>query len=85
MIESTVTKIKNGTITLPKELRKQWPAGEVIFMRSPGGFTVKSITPPSLTALAKRLSQGAKKARVTAKDVDSAAVWAKKKLYAGRA
>ena len=77
MTESTITKIKNGKIILPKELQEQWPEGEVVFMRSPGGFMVKSITPPSLTSLSKRLSRAAKKTGITQKDVDDAVAWAR--------
>jgi hypothetical protein len=78
MTESTITKIKNGKIILPKELQEEWPEGEVIFRRSPGGFTAKSITPPSLTALSKRLSKAAKKAGITLKDVDNAVARARR-------
>ena len=51
MKELIITKIKNGKITIPKELLAEWPGSEVVIMRSARGFTVKSITPPSLTAL----------------------------------
>lgn len=85
MNESIVTKIQNGKITLPKELREEWPEGEVVFMRSPGGFRVQSITPPSLILLSKRLSKAVKQAGITQKDVDGAVAWARKKAYAGRA
>ena len=77
MTELTITKIKNGKIILPKELQEQWPEGEVVFTRSPGGFMVKSITPPSLTAISKRLSKAAKKAGITEKDVNDAVAWAR--------
>lgn len=85
MKPSLITKIKNGKITLPKELRKEWNEGEVVFTRSPNGFLVKSITPPSLTVSAKRLTKAAKKAGLTANDVTRAVVWARKQTYAGRA
>src|SRR3989344_3041992 len=65
MKQTLITKIKNGKITLPKELRKEWSEGEVVFMRSPGGFLVKSITPPSLTVSAKRLTKAAKRGVIT--------------------
>ena len=85
MNQSVVTKIKNGKITLPKELQKEWKQGEVVFMPAPGGFLAKSITPPSLGAMANRLSKAAGKARITAKDVGDAVAWARKKTYADRA
>ncbi|MEK7617955.1 MAG: hypothetical protein AAB410_02315 [Patescibacteria group bacterium] len=85
MARSIITKIRGGKITLPKGLQKEWAQGEVVFMRSPGGFTVKSITPPSLTTLSGRLSEAAKKAKLTPKDVKDAVAWARKKTYAGRA
>ena len=85
MKQSLVTKIRNGKIALPKELRKEWNEGEVVFMRSPGGFLVKSITPPALTATAKRLTKAAKQASITSQDVTQAVAWARKQTYAGRA
>lgn len=85
MKQSLITKIKNGKITLPKELRKEWNEGEVVFTRSPSGFLVKSITPPSLTVASKRLSKAAKQAGITAQDITQAVARARKKVYAGRA
>lgn len=79
MTESTVIKIKNGKITLPKELQKEWPEGEVVFMRSAGGFLAKSITRPFLSSLSKRLSKAAKKSGITARDIRDAVVWARRK------
>jgi len=84
MKQSLVTKIRNGKITLPKELRKEWNEGEVVFTRSSGGFLVKSLTPPSLTASAQRLTKAAKKIGLTAKDVTQAVAWARKQTHAGR-
>lgn len=84
MTQSIITKIKNGKITLPKELRKEWKNGQVIFMPSPGGFLVKSITLPSLTTLSKNLSKAAKKAGITSKDIAKAVAWARKKTYESR-
>ena len=84
MNQSIVTKIKNGKITLPKELRKEWKEGEVVFMNGPDGFFIRSITAPSLTVIAKRLSKAASKAGITPKDVADAVALARKKVYAGR-
>jgi len=84
MTQSIITKIKNGKITLPKELQEEWKNGEVVFTPAAGGFLVKSITPPSLTAISKKLSKAAAKAGITAKDVNKAVAWARKKMYAGR-
>ena len=84
MTQSIVTKIKNGKITLPKELRDEWKNGEVVFMPSAGGFLAKSITPPSLTVISKKLSKAAAKAGITPKDVNKAIAWARKESNAGR-
>lgn len=84
MNQSIVTKIKNGKITLPKELRKDWKEGQVLFTSGQGGFFIKSITPPSLSSIAKKLSKAAAGARVTPKDVTAAVAWARKKIYEGR-
>jgi len=78
MTQPIITKIQNGKIVLPKELQKDWYKGDVIFTRSAGGFLAKSITPPSLVALAKRLSKAAKKARLKPKDINNAINWARK-------
>ncbi|MBI2355850.1 MAG: hypothetical protein HYV13_01415 [Candidatus Doudnabacteria bacterium] len=82
MRQSTITKIKNGKITLPKDLQKEWKEGEVLFMRSSGGFLIKSITPPSLSALRPKLKKLGK--LVSSKDIDDAVSWARQKTYAGR-
>lgn len=84
MNQSIVTEIKNGKIALPKELLKDWKEGRVLFTRAPGGFFIKSITPPSLSSMAKKLSKAAAKARITGKDVAEAVAWARKKTYEGR-
>ncbi len=79
-----VTKIKNGKIALPREFLKDWKEGQVLFTESPGGFFIKSITPPSLSSIAKKLSKAAAKAKITPKDVREAVLWARKKVYEGR-
>lgn len=83
MNRTVITKIQNGKITLPKDLQRDWQEGEVVFMNTPGGFLIKSITPPSLTTIAKRLSKAASKAGVTPKDITKAVTWARKKTYEG--
>ncbi len=84
MSQSIITKIKDGKITLPQEFQKEWSEGEVLVMRAPGGFFVKSITPPSISAIAKRIGKAAASARITAKDVTAAVAWARKQTYEGR-
>ena len=84
MNRSIVAKIKKGKITLPKALQKDWKEGEVVFMSAPGGFLVKSITRPSLTNIAKRLSKAAKSAGIVEKDVRKAVTWARKKTQESR-
>lgn len=83
MREPTITKIKNGKITLPKDLRQAWKGGQVVFVPTESGFYVKSVTPPSLDALASRLRKLGKS--LTSKDIKNAVAWAKKKTYASRA
>lgn len=84
MKQPLIAKIRNGKITLPGELRKEWNEGEVVVMRSPGGFFVKSLTPPSLTVAAQQLSRVAQRRGITARDVAKAVVRARKQVYAGR-
>ena len=83
-MKTTITKIKNGKIILPRELQKEWQEGEVIFLDAPGGFIAKSITPPSLTVISKKLSKAAAKLGITDTDVTDAVSWARKKVYEGR-
>lgn len=84
MNQSIVTEIKNGKIALPKELLKDWKEGQVLFTRAQGGFFIKSITQPTLSSIAKKLSKAAAQAKITQKDVREAVAWARKKVYAGR-
>jgi hypothetical protein len=84
MKQTLITKIRNGKITLPKELRQEWNDGEVVVMRSASGFFVKSLTPPSLTAVARRLTRAARQRGIKPSDVTRAVAWARKKTYVGR-
>lgn len=83
MKEPMITRIKDGKITLPKDLRKDWKEGQVIFVPTESGFYIKSVTPPSLDAIASRLRKLGKS--LTSKDIKKAVAWARKKTYASRA
>ncbi len=83
MIESIVTKIKNGSIALPKGLQKQWGTDEVIFVRGENGAYIQPVTPPSLSAIRPKLRKLGK--LLSRKDIDNAVKWARQKTYAGRA
>lgn len=82
MREPTITKIKDGKITLPKDLRQAWKGGQVIFVRSDDGVYIKPITPISLEALGSRLKKLGK--LVSSKTIDEAVRWAKQKTYESR-
>lgn len=84
MNQSIITKIKNGKITLPKGLQKEWGTDKVMFLSGPDGLYIKPITNPSLSILAKKMSKAAAKAGITPKDVTDAVAWARKKHYANR-
>jgi len=57
MITKTV-KIKNGTITLPKKIRKSWKGTEIFIFPSKDTLIIKKIQKPlsKLSNLAQRIS-----------------------------
>ena len=82
MNEPIITKIKDGKITLQKDLQKEWGTTDVVFVRDDDGVYVKPITPISLEALASRLRKLGK--LVPSKTINEAVKWAKQKTYASR-
>lgn len=58
MTTSTITKIQNGTIVLPKSLRKTWQKGDVFIFPSQDTLIVKKVQKSlsRLSDLASRVS-----------------------------
>ena len=81
MTQPTITKIENGKIVLPKDLRKEWSNSEIILFPSENSLYIKKISPslsqlkPKLKKLGKILSQ---------KDINEAIKQARKKVYQSR-
>lgn len=72
------TKVKNGTITLPKELWKAWKGAEVFIFPSEDTLIVKKIQKLLEVEWEKyeeKLSRGRK--RISPKIIDEATQWAK--------
>lgn len=78
MTEATI-KVKGGTITLPKPLRRSW--GDVqIFVRAEGDTLIlKKIQPPSFWDMWESLKPV--KGQITKKDIAKAIVWGRKRSH----
>lgn len=77
MTTSTITKIKNGAVVLPKEIQKLWRGAELIIIPSQDSVYIKKITkPPSLSELRPKLLKLGK--MISKKDLDNAIKWARK-------
>ena len=73
------TKVKNGTILLPKKLRQEWQDAQIIILPSKDGMYIKKLSRPSLLKLKSKLQKLGKLIRQ--KDIDEAIKWAKQKTY----
>jgi len=67
---SQTTTIKNGAITLPKEIRKAWQGADVYISSSQDSMFIKKLTPPSISFsdMAKEMQKAAREAGITKKD-----------------
>ena len=78
MMTTKTTKVKNGTLTLPKELRKAWKEAEVFIFPSEDTLIVKKIQKPleiDWKKYEEKLSKGRK--RISPKIINEATKWAK--------
>jgi len=73
------TKIKNGTIVLPKELRKTWKNAQVIILLSKDSVYIKKLARPSLSELKPKLQKLG--TLISQKEIDEAIKWARKTTY----
>lgn len=64
------TKIKNGTITLPKGIRKSWRGAEVLIYGEGDTLIIKRIQPPSFPEMLEEFRKIGK--YITKKDVEDA-------------
>lgn len=72
------TKVKNGTITLPKEFRKSWKEAEVFIFPSTDTLIVKKIQKPleaDWKEYEKKLNRGKK--RISSKVIREAVQWSR--------
>jgi len=76
---TTITKVKDGSITLPKEMKQAWKNAEVFMIPSGDSLFLKRVKKPSLKGLEKKLRQAGK--LITDKDINEAVKWARKKAY----
>ncbi len=84
MNQSIVTKIKDGKLTLPKQLQQKFNNAEVIFVpAAEGSFFMKPIeTEVSWQVLKPKLKKLGK--MISNKDINDAIAWARKKVYKSR-
>ncbi len=74
-METQITKIKNGSIQLPKELRSSWK-GSKVWMDAVGDtLVVKRLTRPSFGEMLKGFRSAGK--GLSHKDIADAARWAR--------
>jgi len=72
--QTTITKIENGTIVLPKSLRKLWKEAEVLINISEDMISIKRLSKPALTfkEMLDEFQQAARKTRLSRKEVKKA-------------
>lgn len=75
----TIAKVQNGSIALPKIIRKSWQGAQVVIVPSPDSLYLKRITRPTLAELEPKLRQAGK--LISDKDIDEAVKWARKQTY----
>lgn len=80
METSTITKVRGGTIAIPREIQKSWAGADIYLRFSDNSVIIKKISAPkklfekktvaALKELGKKISQ---------KDIQDAVKWARKK------
>lgn len=80
---TTLLKVKNGTITLPKPWQKSWERTEVALFGRGDTLTIKRVSPPalSLSEMMRLMQKNARQAGITKRDVDDAVRRARRKTY----
>lgn len=69
-----LTKVKNGSIQLPRQIKKQWQGATVFVSGSGDTLLVKRVSQPtlSLADMAKEFREAAKQTKLTRKDITRA-------------
>lgn len=71
------TKIKNGTVILPKQLQKDWKEAEVYIFTSKDYISIKRMQAPSGLQMLKEFRKVGQ--NISKKDVGKAIEWARGK------
>jgi len=77
------TKVKNGTITLPKKFRKAWKKAAVYIDITGDTIFIKRLTKPALTfkEMMDEFYQVARKTKLSKKEVEKALREVRKEVY----
>lgn len=77
------TKVKNGKITLPRELRKSWEKADVFIEFSGDTIFIKRLSKPTLTLkeMMDKFRWAARKTSLSRKDVEKAIQEVRKETY----
>lgn len=78
-MESRTTKIRNGTIPLPKALQGAWKNARIYISAGSDTIVVKRLSRPTLASLGPKLRQIGK--RITVREIE-AEVWAARRKIA---
>lgn len=80
---TTLLKVKNGTIKLPRPWQKSWERTEVALFGRGDTLTIKRVSPPalSLSEMMRLAQKSARQAGITKKDVAEAIQWARRGTY----
>lgn len=82
MTTSSIVKLnKNGTITLPKKIQKDWRGADIYMFVSDDTTILKRIYNPSLSDLEPKLKKLGR--LIKQKDIDEAVKEVRKELYEG--
>lgn len=77
------TKVKNGTIVLPRQFRKSWKKAEVYLNIAGDTILIKRLTKPALTfkEMMDELRRAARKTKLLKKDVEEAIREVRQEIY----
>lgn len=78
-----ITKVKNGTITLPEKFRKSWKGAEVFITGEKDTILIKRLTRPTLTfkEMIDEFYQAARKTKLSKKEVEEAIRSVRREIY----
>lgn len=81
--QTQTTKVKNGTIVLPKKFQRIWQETDVFIEVSPDTIFVKRLTQPflSLKEMMDEFRQAAQKTKLSRREVEKVIQRTRKKIY----